>query len=326
MALHEIDFTSSNDRDTIHAWLYTPTAAPSAIVHIIHGLGEHSRRYLHLITTLLDAGFAVVADDHSGHGRTAMQSGIWVDSGDDAARVVVADELTLQRKTREILPNLPYIVFGHSWGSMIARAMASDSTADLAGLALCGIAAQMRGIEKTIDRAELAEASTGDRRAEPASEHLVGQLFDGFIERFGPDAGPTAWVALDEAVVADHGRDPFNNFGAAMSARFLQGFVDLYDEANADSWYATIPSDLPVLILAGDQDPVANYGEGAYHVANRLRETGHEDVRARVFTGVRHEVHNEPSTRAEAEAEIVDFASRISNRTRARSNERGPNL
>jgi len=316
LALHEIEFTSHNDRDTVFGWLYTPTTEPRAIIHIIHGLGEHSRRYHHLIATLVDSGFAVVADDHSGHGRTAMQSGIWVDTGDDAARVVVADELTLQRKAREILPNLPYIVFGHSWGSMIARVMASDPTAGLAGLALCGIAAQMRGIDQTIDRVELAEAATGNRRAEPASDQLVGQLFDGFVERFGPDAGPTAWVALDEAVVADHGRDPFNNFGAPMSSRFLQGFVELYDGANADSWYATIPSGLPVLILAGDQDPVANYGEGAYHVANRLRATGHDDVRTRVFAGVRHEVHNEPTTRLEVEAEIVDFASRVSNRTR----------
>lgn len=310
MALYEIDFTSSNDRDTIHAWLHTPTVDPRAVVHLIHGLGEHSRRYLHLITTLLDSGFAVVAGDHAGHGRTAMQSGIWADAGDEAARVVVDDELTLQRKTREILPELPYVVFGHSWGSMIARVLASDSASDLAGLALCGIAAQMRGIEEAMDREELSRAATGEARAEPAADRLVGQLFDGFLDRFGPDAGPTAWVALDEAVVADHGSDPFNNFGAPMSARFLKGFVDLYDEANDASWYATIPAELPVLILAGDQDPVANFGEGAYHVANRLRATGHDDVRTRVFVGVRHEVHNEPTTRAEAEAEVLDFVTR----------------
>ena len=70
--------------------------------------------------------------------------------------------------------------------------------------------------------------------------------------------------------------------------------------------------ELPVLVLAGDQDPVANYGEGAYHVANRLVASGHPDVRTRVFPGVRHEVHNEPTTRAEAEQEIVAFVSRVS--------------
>ncbi len=64
-----------------------------------------------------------------------------------------------------------------------------------------------------------------------------------------------------------------------------------------------------MLIVAGDQDPVANYGEGAYHVANRLHRSGHPDVRTRVFPGVRHEVHNEPPTRAEFERELVEFVT-----------------
>src|SRR5699024_9582084 len=82
-------------------------------------------------------------------------------------------------------------------------------------------------------------------RAEPASEQLVDQLFDGFLDRCGPQAGPTAWVAADEDVVADHGRDPFNNFGAPMSARFMQGFVDVYDQANDRAWYSAIGAPLP---------------------------------------------------------------------------------
>lgn len=81
MALHETPFTSINGRDEIQAWIYEPTTPARAIVQIVHGLGEHSRRYLHLITALLDVGFVVAADDHAGHGRTAMLSGVWQDAG-----------------------------------------------------------------------------------------------------------------------------------------------------------------------------------------------------------------------------------------------------
>ena len=49
-----------------------------------------------------------------------------------------------------------------------------------------------------------------------------------------------------------------------------EGFVDLYDRANGDDFYAALPAALPVLILAGDQDPVTAHGEGAYHVGNAL--------------------------------------------------------
>ena len=307
MALTELTFTSHNGRDTVHGWMYRPTRPARAVVQLIHGLGEHSRRYLHLIGRLLDAGFAVVADDHAGHGKTAMESGFWVDTGDDGAATAVADELTLMDIARAEYPDLPHAVFGHSWGSMIARGLAAQRGDDLDALILCGIAAQIRGIETVVDRGALA--AEPDRSA-AASPEIVGAVFDGFVSRYGDGAGPTDWVARDPDVVRDHSVDPFNNFGAPMSVRFLQGFIDLYDQVNSDEWYSQIRRDLPVLILAGDQDPVTDYGEGAYHVANRLVATGHADVRTRVYTGFRHEVHNEPEIRDEVEGEIVAFVEK----------------
>ena len=307
MALKEIEFPSRNGRDTIHAWVYEPTVPARAVVQLVHGLGEHSRRYIRLIAKLLDEGFVVAADDHAGHGKTAMSSGIWADAGDDAGTVVVADEQTLRARVRDLYPNLPYIVFGHSWGSMIARGLAAESSTEIDGLILGGIAAQMEGIESRLDRTALA----AEPDATAFADAYIGDVFSGFISRFGPDAGPTAWVARNVDVVRDHLADPLNNFGAPMTVRFLRGFVDLYDRANGDDWYTSVRSDLPILILAGDQDPVANYGEGAYHVANRLIRSGHADARAHVYPGFRHEVHNEPEIRDEVAGEIVDFVDRV---------------
>ena len=61
--LHEVNFQSVNERDLVHAWIYVPAAAPTGIVQIVHGFGEHSRRYLHMIVRFLDAGYIVAADD-----------------------------------------------------------------------------------------------------------------------------------------------------------------------------------------------------------------------------------------------------------------------
>lgn len=308
MALHEFTLPSANGRDQVRAWVHDPVVAPRGIVQIVHGLGEHSRRYQRLISRLLDAGFVVAADDHAGHGATAMASGIWGDAGPDADQVVVADELALLARARELHPDLPAVVYGHSWGSMIARVVAARAEPPLAGLVLGGIAADLHGLEEVLDRAALA--AEPDPEAEVPEQHMAA-LFAGFLDRYGPDAGPTDWVAADAEVVADHGRDPLNNFGAPLSVRFLQGFVALYDQANSESWYRDVPASLPVLILAGDQDPVAGYGSGAYTVGNRLVATGHEDVRVRVWSGYRHEVHNEPPIRDEVAAEILGFATRV---------------
>ncbi|WP_231895072.1 alpha/beta hydrolase, partial [Gordonia sp. 852002-10350_SCH5691597] len=204
MSLHEIEFTSANGRDTIFGWVYEPATKTRGIIHIVHGLGEHSRRYLRLITKLLDAGFVVVADDHAGHGKTAMTSGVWADAGDDADQVVVADERILRDKVRELYPNLPYVVFGHSWGSMIARGLVSDDSDWLEGLILCGIAAQIHGIDEVLDRDALAAESDP---TSTSTQTYAGQMFDGFTARYGPDAFPTAWVARDPGVVRDHARE-----------------------------------------------------------------------------------------------------------------------
>ena len=309
MALHEVPFASANGRDEIQAWIHVPAAAPRGAVQIIHGLGEHSRRYIHLITALLDAGFVVAADDHAGHGRTAMRSGVWQDAGEDGARVVVQDEQTLRETVAERFPGLPHIVFGHSWGSMIARVLARSHPDGLAGLALCGVAAQMKGLESPALARALDEA-IAERGGEALDDAgISAAMFDGALDRYDDVRGPTDWVALERAVVADHAADPFNNFGAPMSLRFARSFCELYDLANAEDWMAPLPADLPVLILAGDQDPVAGFGEGAYRVANGLWDAGLRDIRTRVYTGVRHEVHNEPATRADVEAEIIAFAA-----------------
>lgn len=306
MGIREVSFPSHNGRDEIQAWVYEPVRPARAIVQVVHGLGEHSRRYLHMIATLEDAGFVVAADDHAGHGRTAMVSGEWGDTGPDGVTTVIEDEATLHDKVRELHPELPYVVFGHSWGSMIARAYASDHGEDLTALALCGVAAQIHGIDAVVDRAGLAARIAAGGGLD-RDDGYVAQMFDGFVSRYPDGSGPTDWIAVDPDVVRDHANDPFNNFTAPMTLRFVQDFITLYDRVNAPEWYASVRADLPVLLMSGGMDPVANYGEGTYHVANELQLGGRTDVRARVWPGYRHEIHNDPDTRASVEEELVHF-------------------
>ena len=75
MSIREISFPSANGRDTIKAWSYSPLGEPKAVVQIMHGFGEHSRRYLHMISKFNEAGYVVFADDHLGHGKTGVDSG-----------------------------------------------------------------------------------------------------------------------------------------------------------------------------------------------------------------------------------------------------------
>ena len=136
--LHEIRFPSSNDRDQVTGWIYVPACEPEGIVQLVHGFGEHSRRYFHMIVALMDAGFIVAADDHVGHGATAIANGTWGDWGDAGPHTMMEDEKRFKDLVCEKYPDLPYFLFGHSMGSMIARDFSAKYGDELAGAVYCG--------------------------------------------------------------------------------------------------------------------------------------------------------------------------------------------
>ena len=71
-------------------------------------------------------------------------------------------------------------------------------------------------------------------------------------------------------------------------------------------WAERVPKELPIYNIAGDADPVGNYGEGVYLVSNWLIETGH-DVTTMLYPGFRHEIHNYDEIKDEVEWGIIEF-------------------
>jgi alpha-beta hydrolase superfamily lysophospholipase len=71
-------------------------------------------------------------------------------------------------------------------------------------------------------------------------------------------------------------------------------------------WAERVPTGLPILLIAGDQDPVGNFGEGVYQVANWLHATGH-DVTTQLWSGYRHEIHNYDDIKFDVEETIIEW-------------------
>ena len=121
MAVKEISFPSANGRDMVKAWAYSPLGKPKGIIQLIHGYGEHSRRYLHMILKFNEAGYVVYADDHIGHGKTGYDSGTLGDPHSGGFMTYLKDEKALHDIAVADYPDVPYLVFGHSWGSSMNR-------------------------------------------------------------------------------------------------------------------------------------------------------------------------------------------------------------
>ncbi|MDI9541141.1 MAG: alpha/beta fold hydrolase [Bacillota bacterium] len=303
--LHEVSFLSHNERDHVKGWIYVPACEPKGILQIVHGFGEHSRRYLHMIVAMMDAGFIVAADDHVGHGKTAVENpGTWGDWGDKGYRTMMEDEYTLTKIVKEMYPKLPYFLYGHSMGSFIARDYITKYGDELAGCILCGTSGPFPGLEESKVRLEKALAE-GKGNESGADE--IGKLLGWMIERceetirFGNE-----WICHDEYVQYDHAHDPFDAFTKPTLLKSAYDFVLMLEAVGSKEWAKKVPIDLPIYNIAGDQDPVGQYGEGVYQVSNWLIDTGHY-VETVLYPGYRHEIHNYDDLKWEVEDGIIEF-------------------
>jgi alpha-beta hydrolase superfamily lysophospholipase len=307
MALKELAFPSYNGRDTVKAWVYIPIRKPRAIVQVVHGLGEHSRRYLHLILKLNEAGFVVCADDHVGHGKTAADSDTWGDYGSKGFETTTEDEKNLHDLVCKDYPQLPFVLFGHSWGSMISRNFAARYGSLLNALAICGTCGIMDGMEEVAkDLKALISAGKGSER----DPQFLGRMFAGWTSRYENPNSPNDWISGDPDVVADHAADPFNNLYNVPTNQSNYDLAALVDAISGTAWAEKVPKDLPIYNIAGDQDPVGNYGEGVYAVSNWLVNTGHKNVSTKLYSGHRHEIHNDRDIREEVTDGIIAFINR----------------
>ena len=80
----------------------------------------------------------------------------------------------------------------------------------------------------------------------------------------------------------------------------------MMQDITGEEWARKVPVGLQIYNIAGDQDPVGQYGTGVYQTANWLIDTGHA-VTTMLYPGYRHEIHNYADLKEDVEEGIITF-------------------
>jgi alpha-beta hydrolase superfamily lysophospholipase len=144
-------------------------------------------------------------------------------------------------------------------------------------------------------------------KAHESDPAITAQLFGWMFSRCeeGGKLG-NEWICHDPWVQKDHAEDPFDAFTHPTHNISMRDFIDMMLCIEGKEWAEKVPTGLPILLIAGDQDPVGCFGEGVYQCANWLTDTGH-DVVTQLWSGYRHEIHNYDDLKFEVEEDIVDW-------------------
>ena len=290
-----VDFTSQDGKTRINAKVWTsakfgdgkqPGAEkPKAVVQLVHGMAEHIDRYDGFASFLVERGFVVCAEDHIGHGGSAADESEFghmpVQGGKD---ILIADVHTLRCIVSELFPGIPYALYGHSMGSFIARHGEGLAACVLSGTG--NVPAMLSKSGRTLAR------MLATMRGETHRSAFIDNMGAGGYSKKIPDARTHLdWLSTDDAVVDAYIED--DRCGFMFTVGGYATLLDLTSEVVTPECAAKVPKDLPILLVAGDGDPVGDMGKGVEAAAQLLRDALVKVVDCKLYEGMRHEIHNE---------------------------------
>ncbi len=287
--IEEFNFKSCTGKDIYAKKWYDETANEyKGVIELVHGMEEHIGRYDEFASFLANNGFIVVGHDHLGHGKTAKtddELGFFTNK--DGWFYLAEDIHILQNKMKNEYPNLPYIIMGHSMGSLLTRTYLSLYDDNLKGAIITGTSGQKAGLLTGSILAKIIVMFKGEKYK---SKLLASLVTGSFNRQFKPNKTPIDWTTSDERIIEEHIKDtnPNCKFTASSYLELFKGSMYLNKKKNIKK-----TPNIPILIFSGDKDPVGENGKGVKRVYDMLKETGKEDVTLKLFTNGRHEMLNE---------------------------------
>lgn len=299
----------SQGQGKIHGCLWLPEGSPKAVVQIIHGIAEFVERYDDFANYLTGLGFAVVAEDHMGHGQS-------IDGGSTQGYftggwfTAIEDSVKLLKDTQEKYPDIPYILFGHSMGSFMARTiLCKYPDLKLDGAIICGTGWQptfaIPALLKVVDG---ICKKTGE---ENPSETLQKMIFGGYNKKVEWPRTEFDWLTRDAKIVDAYIAHPRCGFTAScgLLRDMMQGIYYIQQPKNL----ANMKKYLPVLFIAGGDDPVGPYGKGVRQAAAAFEKSGMINVTTKIYPMCRHEILNEIN-RKEVYEDVVQWMEKNVNK------------
>ncbi len=291
MNYSESYFLSSDGVTPIHVNHWVPTDRPvRGVVQIAHGVAEYGKRYAPFAEFLCAHGFAVVANDHLGHGKSGIANAPKLYFGENDGWWHAVDDMeTLRRQTAQEFLGKPYFLFGHSMGSFLSRSYLIRWPGKLDGCILCGTGNPSPAViagGKLVTNHEIRHM--GKKAYSARADALA---FGSYNKKFRPNRTLCDWVSASEANVDAYIVDPQcgGNVSVGLLRDILEGLSYITDKSNLEKMERT----MPVLFIAGQNDPVGDMGKGVHRACENFQKAGMMDVQSKLYPGMRHEILNE---------------------------------
>jgi acylglycerol lipase len=250
----------SNDGLKLFAQKWEPESEAKAVISLVHGHGEHSGRYRHWAEKLNSAGYAVLASDLRGHGRSEGQR------GDSPSFDHYADDITiLLEKTKELFTGKPVFLYGHSLGGLIV---------------LFTLIQRHPQIKGAVVTSPVLQTAIVEQKAKMAAAKILGSVFP---KATLPSGLEQEALSRDPAVIEAYRNDPLvhDKGSLRMAKQMLMAMENVLERGTE--------IEVPLLLMHGTGDKIT-YAAGC----EQLNKVMSGSCTLKLYDDYYHELHNEP--------------------------------
>lgn len=283
-------FPSTSGVCDIRCVRYIPDGEINAILQIAHGMVEFIDRYEDFAAYLCEKGYLVTGNDHLGHGGSVKSEDDWGYFAKENGNKALLDDMhELTKITKELYPNIPYFLLGHSMGSFYARQYLCEYGNELNAAIIMGTGHQDLGaIKFGLAACKMFALGKGWKHRSSAVNALA---FGSYNKTFEPARTPKDWLTKDESVVDWYLQEPKCSFMFTLNGYYnmFLGLSRLHDKELLNK----MPKNLPILFVSGEDDPVGDFGKGVKAAVKSVEDAGCRNVEMKLYPNDRHEILNE---------------------------------
>jgi alpha-beta hydrolase superfamily lysophospholipase len=277
------------------------TASARGYIQLIHGMEEHKERYFAFAEKLRQMGYTVIVSDLRGHGKDAECLGFFKEK--DGYQYLLSDQVQITEYIKERFGVERVYVFAHSMGTIIARNLLQEHSHSYEKVVLSGYPNHPgeKKIRLGLFLTDMFCRLRGPRFFSKMIERSGVGVFNNAIKDSKTDYD---WICTNEAVIQEYIQDPYCGHGFTVSA--FHDLMMLTDGMAQVERYHDVNSELPILMLRGENDPSTGFDEGAKESIETLKKAGFSNIRTITYENMRHEIINEDE-KERVYADVIAF-------------------